>query len=41
LGSWLLGALYDLSLPAMMAVSVLTQLAAIPLYIGSTRLAKR
>ena len=37
LGSWLLGALYDLSLPAMMAVSVLTQLAAIPLYIGSTR----
>ena len=32
LGSWLMGALYDVSLPAMIAVSVGTQLLAIPLY---------
>jgi len=37
LGSWLLGALYDVSIPAMVAISVAAQLAAIPLYIGSTR----
>ena len=40
LGSWLLGALYDVSLPAMIAVSVLAQLAAIPLYLASDRLHK-
>ena len=38
LGSWLLGVLYDVSIPAMVAVSVLAQLAAIPLYIRSSRL---
>jgi MFS family permease len=32
LGSWLLGALYDVSVPAMMAVSLAAQLAAIPFY---------
>ncbi len=41
LGSWLLGVLYDVSIPAMIAVSVAAQLAAIPLYIASNRLAKR
>ncbi len=38
LGSWLLGVLYDVSIPAMVVVSVLAQLAAIPLYIASSRL---
>ena len=38
LGSWLLGVLYDVSIPAMIAVSVAAQLAAIPLYICSARL---
>lgn len=33
LGSWLMGVLYDISIPAMIAVSVIAQLAAIPLYI--------
>lgn len=37
LGSWLLGVLYEISIPAMIAVSVLAQLAAIPLYIASSR----
>lgn len=37
LGSWLLGVLYDISIPAMIAVSVLAQLAAIPLYLSSAR----
>jgi len=37
LGSWLLGVLYDASLPAMIAVSVAAQLAAIPLYLASAR----
>ncbi len=37
LGSWLLGALYEVSLPVMAAVSVLAQLAAIPLYALSAR----
>lgn len=37
LGSWLMGALYDVSLPAMAAVSVLAQLSAIPLYLASAR----
>ena len=41
LGSWLLGVLYDISIPAMIAVSVAAQLAAIPLYIASDRLAKK
>ncbi len=38
LGSWLLGVLYDVSIPVMVAVSVIAQLAAIPLYIRSARL---
>ena len=37
LGSWLLGVLYEVSIPAMIILSVLTQLAAIPLYIASSR----
>lgn len=37
LGSWLLGVLYDVSIPAMIAVSIAAQLAAIPLYIASAR----
>lgn len=40
LGSWLLGVLYDVSIPAMIAVSVAAQLTAIPLYIASARLRK-
>ena len=38
LGSWLLGVLYDISIPAMIAVSVGAQLLAIPLYVRSARL---
>ena len=41
LGSWLMGVLYDVSTPAMIAVSVIAQLAAIPLYIGSSKLMKK
>ena len=41
LGSWLLGVLYDISIPAMIAVSVVSQLAASPLYIVSDKLANR
>ena len=37
LGSWLLGVLYDISIPAMIVVSVAAQLAAIPLYIGAAK----
>ncbi len=37
LGSWLLGVLYDISIPAMISVSVVFQLAAIPLYLLSNR----
>ena len=37
LGSWLLGALYDVSIPAMVAVSMAAQLTAIPLYLCSAR----
>ena len=37
LGSWLLGVLYDVSIPAMIGVSVAAQLAAIPLYIASAK----
>ena len=40
LGSWLLGVLYEISIPAMVAVSVIAQLAAIPLYMASARLRK-
>jgi MFS family permease len=39
LGSWLLGALYDVSIPALIAVSVGTQLLAIPLYLLSSKAA--
>lgn len=35
LGSWLLGVLYDISIPAMIVVSLVAQLGAIPLYICS------
>ena len=38
LGSWLLGVLYDVSIPAMVAVSAAAQLAAIPLYLRSAKL---
>lgn len=41
LGSWLLGVLYDISILAMITVSVVSQLAAIPLYIASDKLANR
>lgn len=41
LGSWLLGVLYDISISAMITVSVVSQLAAIPLYIASDKLANR
>lgn len=41
LGSWLMGVLYEVSIPAMIAVSVIAQLAAIPLYIGSSKLMKK
>ena len=37
LGSWLLGVLYDVSIPVMIALSVAAQLAAIPLYLLSAR----
>ena len=40
LGSWLMGALYDVSIPTMIAVSVIAQLAAIPLYMRSGRLGR-
>ncbi len=35
LGSWLLGVLYDASIPVMIGVSIITQLSAIPLYLLS------
>ncbi len=38
LGSWLLGVLYDINIPTMIVVSVVAQLAAIPLYIYSAKL---
>ena len=40
LGSWIMGVLYDLSIPAMVTVSVIAQLAAIPLYLVSDRCAR-
>ena len=36
-----MGVLYDVSIPAMIAVSVAAQLAAIPLYISSARLRQK
>ena len=38
LGSWLLGVLYDISIPSMIMVSVVAQLIAIPLYLYSYKL---
>ena len=35
LGSWILGVLYDVNITAMVAVSVVAQLAAIPLYLAA------
>ena len=40
LGSWIMGVLYDLSIPAMVAVSVAAQLAAVPFYLASDRQAR-
>jgi MFS family permease len=40
LGSWLLGALYDVSIPVMIAVSVGAQVLAIPLYYLSSKSAE-
>lgn len=37
LGSWLLGTLYDISIPVMVIVSVAAQMASIPLYIFSSK----
>lgn len=37
LGSWILGVLYDVSIPMMVVVSLITQLAAIPMYLSSAR----
>ena len=39
LGSWIMGVLYDLSIPAMMAVSVIAQFLAVPLYFASDKCA--
>ena len=41
LGSWLMGVLYDISIPAMVAISVTAQLASIPLYLASSHQKKR
>lgn len=43
LGSWLMGMLYDFSMPLMITISVAAQLASIPfyLYLGRTRKEKR
>lgn len=40
LGSWIMGVLYDLSIPAMVAVSAAAQLAAVPFYLASDRRAR-
>ncbi|MGI6212591.1 MAG: MFS transporter [Anaerovoracaceae bacterium] len=40
LGSWLLGVLYDVSIPAMITISVIVQLAAIPFYFFSAKAGK-
>lgn len=39
LGSWIMGVLYDLSIPAMVAVSVIAQFLAVPLYFASDKCA--
>ena len=39
LGSWIMGVLYDLSISAMVAVSVIAQLLAVPLYLVSDKCA--
>ncbi len=41
LGSWLLGILYDKSIPVMIAVSTAAQLAAIPLYLSCAKLMQK
>lgn len=41
LGSWLLGVMYDISIPVMVAISVIAQLSAIPLYILSSNKSNR
>ncbi|WP_130871272.1 MFS transporter [Intestinimonas massiliensis (ex Afouda et al. 2020)] len=41
LGSWLLGVLYDVSIPVMVGISVAAQLAAIPLYLCSARAGRK
>lgn len=41
LGSWLLGVLYDISIPVMVGISVAAQLAAIPLYLCSARAGRK
>ena len=41
LGSWLLGVMYDISIPVMVAISVIAQLSAIPLYILSSKKSER
>lgn len=41
LGSWLLGVMYDISIPAMVAISVIAQLSAIPLYILSSKKSRK
>ncbi|MDD3882609.1 MAG: MFS transporter [Eubacteriales bacterium] len=38
LGSWLLGVLYDISIPAMITVSMVAQLATVPLYLKADKL---
>ena len=38
LGSWILGVLYDVSVPVMVVVSVVAQLLAIPFYLSSSKL---
>lgn len=38
LGSWLLGVLYEVSIPVMIVISVVAQLAAIPLYLYASKL---
>ena len=40
LGSWIMGVLYDMSIPAMVIISVIAQFAAIPLYLASDRCAR-
>ncbi|MGI6736229.1 MAG: MFS transporter [Anaerovoracaceae bacterium] len=41
LGSWLLGVLYDVSIPAMIILSVVTQLASVPFYFLSSAAAEK